>query len=244
MKNYYRILGINIDAENEEIKAAYRILAQHFHPDKGGKHSEFLLIQEAYEILSNPRTKKNYDHDLENYLKHKQPLTKNSAKPIEFKLILAIAIASAGLIFMITAYYYTETRNINIIQPMTRLADNTHLDASIPDSSTALTIPTHPVNSAGTQIQKSHNEQQKLTGNYYLINLGSYATYAAAKSQQQRLKDQGISTIIQKINANSEGTTSYNLFIKPIQNYESAYQMQQKLESMNISSDINQVSYD
>ena len=43
MKDYYRILGLGIDAEHEEIKAAYRILAQRYHPDKGGEHREFLL---------------------------------------------------------------------------------------------------------------------------------------------------------------------------------------------------------
>ena len=40
-EDYYRILGLGIDAEHEEIKAAYRILAQRYHPDpKGGHHRE------------------------------------------------------------------------------------------------------------------------------------------------------------------------------------------------------------
>jgi hypothetical protein len=65
MKNHYQTLGIKREASNEDIKKAYRKLAQKFHPDKneGDKFFEerFKEIQEAYEILSDQYEKGRYD---------------------------------------------------------------------------------------------------------------------------------------------------------------------------------------
>lgn len=61
-KNYYEVLGLNEAATQEEIACAYRKLAKKFHPDLNqgdeffAKH--FLAIKEAYQILSNPETRK------------------------------------------------------------------------------------------------------------------------------------------------------------------------------------------
>ncbi|SCW27067.1 curved DNA-binding protein [Borreliella japonica] len=64
-KDYYNILGIQKNANNEEIKKAYKKLAIKYHPDKnkGNKIAEekFKEINEAYEILSSPDKKRNYD---------------------------------------------------------------------------------------------------------------------------------------------------------------------------------------
>ena len=54
MDDYYKILNIDKNASNDEIKAAYRKLARENHPDKGGNNEQFIKIQEAYEILSDP----------------------------------------------------------------------------------------------------------------------------------------------------------------------------------------------
>lgn len=65
MKNYYYILGLNNNASLSEIKIAYRKLSMKFHPDKNDgdnyftKH--FMEIQEAYEVLSDPVRKGEYD---------------------------------------------------------------------------------------------------------------------------------------------------------------------------------------
>ena len=58
---HYQILGINKNALVKEIKAAYHWLARLHHPDKGGDPEKFKEIQEAYEILSNGTTRKEYD---------------------------------------------------------------------------------------------------------------------------------------------------------------------------------------
>ncbi|WP_024653393.1 DnaJ C-terminal domain-containing protein [Borrelia persica] len=65
-KDYYNILGINKNATTEEIKKAYKKLAIKYHPDKnkGNKFAEekFKEINEAYEVLSSPQKKANYDN--------------------------------------------------------------------------------------------------------------------------------------------------------------------------------------
>jgi molecular chaperone DnaJ len=61
-KNYYIILGLNKEASDDDIRSAYRRLVKNYHPDHYGTDSgPFLLIQEAYEVLSNPERKRVYD---------------------------------------------------------------------------------------------------------------------------------------------------------------------------------------
>lgn len=60
-KDYYEILGIPKDSSESDIKKAYRKLAKEKHPDMGGDEDEFKQIAEAYEVLSNPDKKRDYD---------------------------------------------------------------------------------------------------------------------------------------------------------------------------------------
>ena len=64
-KNYYKELGVEKNASEEEIKQAYRKLARKFHPDlnPGNKRAEekFKAINEAYEVLNNPEKRSKYD---------------------------------------------------------------------------------------------------------------------------------------------------------------------------------------
>ena len=64
--NYYKILGIKQTAKREEIKKAYRNLAKKYHPDKGGSKNDFLNINTAWQILSNPKTREEFDSYLNN----------------------------------------------------------------------------------------------------------------------------------------------------------------------------------
>lgn len=64
-KNYYEVLGVSRTASQEEIKKTYRRMARQYHPDlnPGDKAAEakFKDVVEAYETLSNPELRKEYD---------------------------------------------------------------------------------------------------------------------------------------------------------------------------------------
>lgn len=57
----YEDLGLTKEAGPAEIKKAYHKLAREHHPDKGGDAEKFKKVQEAYETLSDPQKRQNYD---------------------------------------------------------------------------------------------------------------------------------------------------------------------------------------
>lgn len=63
-KNFYDVLGVQRNASDKEIKTAFRKLAQKYHPDAGGDEAKFKEISEAYETLSDPAKRKEYDQML------------------------------------------------------------------------------------------------------------------------------------------------------------------------------------
>ncbi|MEK9183838.1 MAG: DnaJ C-terminal domain-containing protein [Patescibacteria group bacterium] len=61
-KDYYKILGIEKGASEDDVKRAYRKLAHQYHPDKpSGNADKFKQINEAYQVLSNKEKRQQYD---------------------------------------------------------------------------------------------------------------------------------------------------------------------------------------
>lgn len=65
MKDYYEILEVKNDTSDEVIKAAYKALIKKYHPDNGDRNDpsgeKMRLVNEAYDILSDPERRKKYD---------------------------------------------------------------------------------------------------------------------------------------------------------------------------------------
>ena len=59
--DYYSLLGVSKTASQDEIKRAFRKKAHELHPDKGGDAEQFKKVNEAYQVLSEPQKRQQYD---------------------------------------------------------------------------------------------------------------------------------------------------------------------------------------
>ena len=67
MANHYETLGISNDANEDQIKRAYRKLSLQYHPDRNSSpeaQPKFQAINEANEILGDPLRRQQYDNEL------------------------------------------------------------------------------------------------------------------------------------------------------------------------------------
>src|SRR5215217_9021983 len=67
-KDLYKVLGLSRNASEEEIRKAHRKLVTKYHPDTNPEDPQaeerFKEIQQAYEVLSNPQKRREYDQGL------------------------------------------------------------------------------------------------------------------------------------------------------------------------------------
>ena len=60
-QNPYKILQIDEKSDSKTIKSQFYKLSQLHHPDKGGDSNKFMEVKEAYEMLSNPERRREFD---------------------------------------------------------------------------------------------------------------------------------------------------------------------------------------
>lgn len=75
--NHYEVLGVGRLASSKEIKVAYYKKCKQIHPDKNTNnpkaHSQFVNINEAYSILSDPSSRREYDYRINSSFKYPNP---------------------------------------------------------------------------------------------------------------------------------------------------------------------------
>ena len=72
MNNYYETLNVSESANADDIKRAYRKMAMDLHPDRGGDPERFKAVSVAYETLSDPQRRQEYDFQRQNPFANQQ----------------------------------------------------------------------------------------------------------------------------------------------------------------------------
>ena len=81
--DFYRILQVDPQAEPEVIQAAHRTLARKYHPDiPGGSESRMVAINQAWDVLSNPKSRNAYDQGRSVVTASTAPPAPRPAEPI------------------------------------------------------------------------------------------------------------------------------------------------------------------
>ncbi|EKX37239.1 hypothetical protein GUITHDRAFT_59629, partial [Guillardia theta CCMP2712] len=94
-KDYYKILGVLPNAKPAEIKKAYHKMSLKYHPDKNkeeGAEERFMMIAEAYEVLSDEERRRAYDNRGEFYFNYKPPAEEKPTKASDMMVTLDVEL--------------------------------------------------------------------------------------------------------------------------------------------------------
>ncbi len=132
IKNYYKILGVDILSSKDDIKHAYRELAKQYHPDRNNGDIEaeekFKEIQEAYSILGNDEERAHYDIQLRYVVEtprqktcYEEPMSEHDIitikkKTIKLAAIFLAIVLVAGIVLMFE-YNYIKHNRRNSLEP-------------------------------------------------------------------------------------------------------------------------------
>ena len=83
-KGYYEILNLSVNAQQNQVKTAYHVLAKKFHPDSAeGDEEAFKKITEAYEVLKNEEKRAEYNRKIQKPSKTQTSIDPNSVRSSE-----------------------------------------------------------------------------------------------------------------------------------------------------------------
>lgn len=149
MHNYYDLLGVPLSASQAEIKAAYKKRAFETHPDRNPNSEElFKLINEAYQVLSDPVLKDGYDLrfsylHLEYYVSNERParqhtykgpyrntrkenndwLSKENLRATLYAFIISLCIGSLVMAGIFLNYLYQERKYADFLSQRREIFD-------------------------------------------------------------------------------------------------------------------------
>ena len=143
MKNYYHILGVDRTADISEIKEAYRKLSKKFHPDLNNSdpffEEQFKLVNEAYEVLSDPWSRSSYDLQFDETA-HRMPQPPVSSEPqnsvvqwlnndsrLRFLFMLVLAVSFLGILML---FYIRNTYQKQMYKPLQEMYSTSSPTAS------------------------------------------------------------------------------------------------------------------
>lgn len=75
IQDHYNVLGLKRTCSLDEVKQAYKKLVLRYHPDRrNGDEAKFHAIERAYKVLSDPKSRENYDVQLDNSSRLDHPI--------------------------------------------------------------------------------------------------------------------------------------------------------------------------
>ena len=112
-RDFYAILGVLPDAEDAVINAAYRALAQRYHPDKwtgdsSEAHRRMSSINEAYETLGNKQRRAEYDKSRTRDSQQEFP----SDEGAEYSDAFSSALGEAEERWLVACSIYPDLKNL------------------------------------------------------------------------------------------------------------------------------------
>ena len=117
-RDHYSVLGAGRDEAREEIERRYKRLARQHHPDRGGDEEEMKAVNEAWRVLGDRESRRDYDARRERGSGGARPRTAHApratvvspaahADPVSGRIVGALLCLFAGLVllFLVKAHY-------------------------------------------------------------------------------------------------------------------------------------------
>ncbi|CAK9300874.1 unnamed protein product [Gordionus sp. m RMFG-2023] len=132
-ENCYDLLKVTRSSSKSEISKSYRVLAKEYHPDRHKSQEDkdkygklFMQIAQAYEVLKDEETRKEYDYMLDHpdeyYRNHYYYYRRRYSPKMDVRIVIAVIIAIISLIQYLTAWQkYNEVLNYFLTIPKYRI---------------------------------------------------------------------------------------------------------------------------